>query len=734
MRPTKSIGQHLKELREEAGLRQREVANRVGIQAGALSRIESGAGPVDKKDLSALVEAIDTGAARHFRKTLSRNWSELERPPFGHPDEDLLWRTHCSLVNLLEKQVDPETTRRQAHRLEEYRREIQGAVGPVESLDHNVAFMGTIGVGKTTALCAITGLKLDMSSRRRRPEVLEVGSGRTTVCEVHIVQGLQYGLRVEPRTNEEIEVEVREFAHQLIVRARGSWAEEGSEEESETDQAVGTTEEIARCIRNMSGLTPRFEDGEDGQPVEVDPAITLALEAPDPKRLSKEQGLDRHRAENVAAQTLAVEILSKMGLAGRRRREIMYSPEAGRDGLVWLHDVFRKVNNGRDPEFSLPRSIEVKVPDDVLGQETLRIRLVDTKGVDETVGRRDLVPHFQDPNALVVLCSGFGDAPSQSAHQLLELAKQGMMGNPTLKTAILVLPRGDEALDAKQMDGTEVESVENGYALKRAQVLSALERRETPCAAVEFFNSQDENPESVKGMILKLLEDVRKHNRAELERVVADVESMLANYGEARVRQIQEDAAKHLLSWLDTYENLVRSDVNLENSLEPALRRSHHSTVRASVRRQGRWDNLDYRFHLGSGASAMVNEVLGEYQKDFHSVTKNLEGLPDLAEAVGLISQSRRMIDTGIRQLLDESQEVGHAIHNLDMVEDGEHWTRCERRWGQGSGYRDQVVEYHREWFEENRANWEGQVWKHVSSQWKELLKRVRNILPVLES
>ena len=114
------------------------------------------------------------------------------------------------------------------------------------------------------------------------------------------------------------------------------------------------------------------------------------------------------------------------------------------------------------------------------------------------------------------------------------------------------MPRGDEALDAKQLDGTEVESVEKGYALKRAQVLSALERRETPCAAVEFFNSQNENPESVKGLILKLLEDVRKHNRAELERVVADVESMLANYGEARVRQIQEDAAKHLLSWLDT--------------------------------------------------------------------------------------------------------------------------------------------------------------------------------------
>ena len=106
----------------------------------------------------------------------------------------------------------------------------------------------------------------------------------------------------------------------------------------------------------------------------------------------------------------------------------MYSPEDGRDGLVWLHDVFRRLNNGRHPEFSLPRSIEVKVPADVLGQETLRIRLVDTKGVDETVGRRDLVPHFQDPNTLVVLCSGFSDAPSQSAHQLLELAKQGMIG------------------------------------------------------------------------------------------------------------------------------------------------------------------------------------------------------------------------------------------------------------------------------------------------------------------
>ena len=53
-----------------------------------------------------------------------------------------------------------------------------------------------------------------------------------------------------------------------------------------------------------------------------------------------------------------------------------------------------------------------------------------------------------------------------------------------------------------------------------------------------------------------------------------------------------------------------------------------------------------------------------------------------------------------------------------------------------GPGFLDteiEVVEYHREWFEDNRANWEGQVWEHASSQWKELLKRVRNILPVLE-
>ena len=120
-----------------------------------------------------------------------------------------------------------------------------------------------------------------------------------------------------------------------------------------TQLSLVRPERISRCIRNMSRLTgPSTGTGDGGE--RVDPVMQLAQAAPD-------------------ANTLAGEIVSRMNLQGRRRRELWYGPESGREPLVWLEDVFRQVNNGRHPEFSIPRAIEVMIPEDVLGEEIFEI-------------------------------------------------------------------------------------------------------------------------------------------------------------------------------------------------------------------------------------------------------------------------------------------------------------------------------------------------------------------------
>jgi ABC-type antimicrobial peptide transport system ATPase subunit len=68
----------------------------------------------------------------------------------------------------------------------------------LSSLHHSIAYVGDIGVGKTTAVCIQTGLILPKSGKSDLPSTaLETGGGGTTVCEVRIRQGLQYSVLVE---------------------------------------------------------------------------------------------------------------------------------------------------------------------------------------------------------------------------------------------------------------------------------------------------------------------------------------------------------------------------------------------------------------------------------------------------------------------------------------------------------------------------------------------------------
>ena len=500
------IGRHLIRLRNEAGATQKEVAEGAAIYPGVLSRIETGERSVTDDEMQRIVAALDTQSAHRFREAWSRVWTYLERPPLRHPSEELLWESELCLAKIakLREELGLELSDTDPFqvRLGLSKEEIKHSAALVRNLEHTVAFMGDIGVGKTTALCAILGLRVSRTPGGRLVEVLEVGSGRTTVCEVQLVQGPEYGLVVECLTDEEVEREVFEYSDFLysdFLKRTAENVERGDRDDGESEgdpTFFGTTPEIARCIRNMSRLTmPRAGTGEGGE--RVDPAMELAQAT---------QG----------ANAFAGEIVSRMNLQGRRRRELWYNPESGREHLAWLEDVFRQVNNGRHPEFSIPRVIEVMLPENVLDEETLKLRLVDTKGIDATVERADLETHLIDPGTVVVLCTGFNEAPAVSVQALLERAKAVGIGGLDTKTAVLVLAHSGQALGVKYDDGTEVDTIKEGYSLKAGQVRMQLGVRDVECAAVEFFNCKEESSQEVKEALLKLVWRVRERHCREL--------------------------------------------------------------------------------------------------------------------------------------------------------------------------------------------------------------------------
>ena len=125
----------------------------------------------------------------------------------------------------------------------------------------------------------------------------------------------------------------------------------------------------------MSGLRTERRRGQDGRRRRFDHAKQLAQ-----KFLDDDQN----------AEALAIEMLARMNLHLRNRRELWYSELSGKPPLNWLRDNFVEINNGRNAEFSLPKRIEVLVPKPILAEDTLSIRLVDTKGIDGTAERMDI--------------------------------------------------------------------------------------------------------------------------------------------------------------------------------------------------------------------------------------------------------------------------------------------------------------------------------------------------------
>ena len=711
----KELGVHLIQLRNEVGLSQKDLAKKASIYPGVLSRIETGERSATDSEMQSIIAALNSPSAHSLGQVLAKTWTHLDRPPLAHPDEGLLWESELCLVKIanLRRELSLELNGSGPFhaRLNLVEEEIKHSAALVWNLEHTIAFAGDIGVGKTSALCALLGLRVSRRPGSREVEVLEVGPGRTTVCEVQLVQGLGYGLVVECLTDVEVRQEVFEFSDSLLRNVDN--AERGDLEggESTGDQiAFGTTREIARCIRNMSRLTvPRAEAG--GGTVRIDPTVEMAQSMQD-------------------ANALAGEIVSRMNLQARQRREIWYSPESGRQPLVWLEDIFRQVNNGRHSEFSIPRVITVMLPENILGEETLKLRLVDTKGIDGMVERADLETHLIDPNAVVVLCTRFNDAPAVSVQAILEQAKTDGLDGLDTKTSVLVLVHSGEALEVKYDDGTEVDTVEEGYSLKEDEIWKQLGGTGFECAAVEFFDCKDEFPQRVQGALINLVWGLREQRHRKLVNVIGYASVMVDNYQEEQVVTEQREAARLLKVWLDDNRQLDKFLIGFRGRLAEAIRKAHPSTLRASVRREGEWDNLKYSYLLGVGVRSMVDAVVSKRVAGFEEVARTaIHGLPN---AEDLVNQAVRIMKDRRQDLRNASNGYGQTIHTYEMKNDKGLWESSNAEWGKGPGYRERVWGHHQDWFTSKSSGDEGlqnQVQEFVQREWEKLLGQVEDIL-----
>ena len=701
------LGRRLTQLRELAGYKQTELARRITWSPAVLSRVESGDRDLSADELLTVVGAIDTPEAFHLSTALSREWREIQRPPLDHPDQNLLWEAEQVCRSLADLGRDPEVRRAFAERLTEFINTIKHGAGLLLRRNYDVAFIGSKGIGKSTAICKVTGLEVPGSENAPPMPVLEAGGGGVTICDVHLGTGYGYGLLTEPCSEEEIRGHVTDFARHIM--GTGVIAEDANE-----GNGQGIAQEVERAIRNLSGLKIRREKGSDGKRVRHDEAKELA-ESTDGTR------------------DYVVEVLARMELHRRDRRDIWYDAATGKAPLRWLKDTFEQVNNGRHPDLTLPTRIEIIVPRRLLGETDLSIRFIDTRGIDGTAARADVERRLDEAHTLALLCSGFNDAPSAAAQILLERAHSVGVRRLERNAALLVLPRAHEALAVKDEEGERAQTVEEGYALKAESAAMALEPLSLGVLRMCFFNAFGDDPATLRKFLFDSLREIRDGFRDSLRDDLRNAQFLLANHEKEEVRAVLRSAAGMLQTWISQNDNVPQVDGHVHQGLLSEIRRAYASTVDATIRREGEWPNLDYGHHLGYGARRLAAGALTRAVDDLRGVANIMEKNPDYAEAKDLIQQVRRVLELAFERLLRRVQLMGRTAFKDALKRDSDLWRRCEDEWGRGSGYRDRVAHRNEKWFSDPSRQEEGELFDMIAREWAALVERLSSLLRIDE-
>jgi transcriptional regulator with XRE-family HTH domain len=695
-----ALGHRIAQLREQSGLKQAELARRVTWSPAVLSRVEAGERELVTSELADLLDAIGSPEAAALSEIVMRRWEYIAAPPLDHPDQDLLWAAEKVAVRLAAQAAADDTRPAFLKRLDEYQAELSMGAERLLRRQHSVAFVGPIGIGKSTAICRATGLSVVSGDGKSAP-VLETGGGGITLCEVSLKAGPGYGIIVTPRTTEEVRADVEDFADQLRRRT-----EDVSTDSEEAQRAV--PREIERAIRNMSGLRPTRRKGEDGKTIRSDPAKELASSLP-------------------SARDLVVEILSRMELPSRDRRDLWYDPKRGTGPLEWLKATFEQVNNGRHPDFALPAHVDLIVPE-LTDTGDLTVDIIDTRGIDQLTARADLESHLLDSHTVSVLCSGFNDAPEQSVQHLLERARA--IGNPQVEThtAVLVLARPDEALAVKDESGLRADTEADGYELKGEQVSNALSPYGLAELPVEFFNSFSDDPARLRRFILERVNSTREGFRRTLRTVVLNAEELLANVELQQVIEVQKDSGRHMQAWLDNHVSPPPATGNVHDMLMAEIKTAHPSTLNATVRREGEWDALSYSHQLGFGARRVAVASLDKWKTEFIGICNNL--LVTHPEASELLNQAVRLMDTAYEDLLKKMQVAGGALYRSELQRAQVLWLELGSEWGTGPGYRDRVTTKQNAWFNEaDQAKVEREVLGILAREWEAARERVAAII-----
>ena len=674
------LGTTLANLRDQAVLTQERVAQSLKeaglrVDRDRISRIEKGDASPSDDELEKYLTILGTPEALDYRDFLKQLWNMLDRPPYCHPQREAIWKAERDLQKLADFREQP-LSRQLLGMAKEYHELLLQEVKSLLELSHSINYVGAIGVGKTTAICHQTGLVLKeikgQKIARQKKTVLETGRGRTTVCEVRIQQGNQYGIRVEPLPDTEIYNLVSDFCAGLKNSA-----------ELERKNQPGVSEEIERALKNMA--FPRKNQNEINSTQED----TNSLES-----LSQTYEKDE----------LHLKICNLLRLSERTRQEILFPEVTNKTELEWLQKTFLDINNGLHPDFSLPKKIEIIFPAKIFDCEDYKLQIVDTKGVDEAeVIRPDLQAYLEDKRTLNVLCSSFNSAPdlaiSRLLQNLLEIGAEAILRE---RVIILIIARSDDAISMKNELREEVETEEEGYELKKKEVQGALKRincSESNMPSILFFNADSNDPAEIDNALIEKVKEIRKVNASKLQELGEAINDLIDNHDRHNAEMAQKKVREDLNSLANRHEKFPPLSP-IYDYLRDAMKSKHANTVRATTTHQGNWDNLNVYLYLGNGARIQAHNLSQDTFIGLREVIAQMLEDRDFQPAHSSLRVLLSRIESWRENFL-KSVQVAASEAFRSQLETSSIWKSCADEYGRGLGFRDRVTDILYDWFQD---------------------------------
>lgn len=664
-------------------MKQSQIAESLHVDASRISRIETGQLLPDLSETARILDSIGTEEAKDYASYCQENWGCFEKPSFWHPSRRDLARASAYAVKLEEFVSRPQTTEAAKAQADLHRQSLTSSAEFLRTVDHAVAFVGDIGVGKSTAICGLTGLLLPPDpkapSALSKRVVLETGSGRTTLCEVRVrSEGkTTFALVVQPHSEEEVFRSVSDFSASITdALNRESIAD------SKESDLRGVSEELNKALRNMAGLARKTVKNAEGKMIRHDPAFDLA------------------RQYNNTATELTAEILKRMRLDKRNKTEFRFEAADLPTGLSQLRQLFANVNKGLSPDVSLPRRIDLVVPLPLLGENSLDFQVIDTKGVDDTAIRPDIRAYLDDARTVTVLCSRFDNAPGPTLRILMEnLVSTGAERVFAERMLLLVLARSAEVLETQDDEGNRAETAEEAYRIKGDQIRWELSKvggaADVPIMFLDVLND-DHHP--IADQLVSAASKLRDLQSQRISEVGQAIDELIKRHGEVQTKEAQEKVRRRLRIFIEQHLAINPAIRKPYRELLSTVQNTHPRTVWASTRRNGSWTGLDAYHLIGVGT---VIDAQSRSQSSFAGLDEllnNMLGDQELEPARDYLNELRRIGPEWRQHFLNECTTSGREIYRAALFPDDQIWDQCIDLWGTGSGYRNRVAEQLETW------------------------------------